>query len=800
MNNQTVIYPARIVRTMDPSRPVATAFAVRDGLIRAVGTVEELGVYPNTVIDERYADTVIVPGFVEAHAHAGSGGMWDGQVYVGYFDRTDPDGNLWPGCTSTGAILERLREAEAALADPLEPLRAWGMDNIYFPESSILVRELDTVSATRPIQVNHANGHVAVVNSAVLRMAGIDAATATEGVEKYADGTPNGELREFAAMGLVHELFGGGLLSLSPRTLSNFAQDAVNQGVTTITDLGSMGLLTEEGRATYADTVDEDFPVRLNVFQFGMGLGTGSLPEATAEALAAVKQLGHSKLRFGNVKLMLDGSIQGFTARLLAPGYLGDQPNGIWNTTPEEFEAAFTAFHRAGAADPRALQRRPGQRALPGHSRIGAHQVPAAGPPAHHDPLPAHHPGAVPPRRRAGRLRQHLLQPPLVLGRPARRQDPGLGPRLADGRDPLRAQRRGADLAALRHPGHRAQPAENDEARHHPADPLGTDPGRTRTPHGGRSAPRGHPGRGLHAEDGRRGRLPRSRKAGGCGDSGPRPLRNGAGGDRRDPRAGHHARRPPPRRQARRPGIGGLMPVPLTIVGGYLGAGKTTLINDLLAQTGQRIAVVVNDFGEVNIDAKLIRSADGDTIELVNGCICCSLSDGLGELLPRLARRDDLDAVVVEVSGVGEPGKLASWMGYPGFSAGGVLVCADAGALGRLAGDRYVGDTVTAQLKVADLVLLTKGDAASPAQSAAARQVLEETNPGVAVLPTRRGPGRWEEINVALAGVLESRRGIGGGGSRSHRGGARIRSCPRPRRCTAAPGCTAAHRSTARGW
>lgn len=348
MNNQTVIYPARIVRTLDPARPVAKAVAVRDGLIRAVGTVEELGVYPNTVIDDRYADLVIVPGFVEAHAHAGSGGMWDGQVYVGYFDRTDPDGNLWPGCTSTEAILERLREAEAELADPREPLRAWGMDNIYFPESSILLRELDTVSETRPIQVNHANGHVAVVNSTVLAMAGVDASTTTEGVEKYADGTPNGELREFAAMGLVHELFGGGLLALSPRTLRNFAQDAVNQGVTTITDLGSTGLLTEEGRAAYADTVNEDFPVRLNVFQFGMGLGTGSLPEATAEALAGVKALGHKKLRFGNVKLMLDGSIQGFTARLLAPGYLGDQPNGIWNTTPEEFEAAFTAFHRAG--------------------------------------------------------------------------------------------------------------------------------------------------------------------------------------------------------------------------------------------------------------------------------------------------------------------------------------------------------------------------------------------------------------------------------------------------------------------
>ena len=73
MNQQTVIYPARLVRTMDPARPVATAIAVRDGLVRAVGSVEELGRYPDTMIDGRHADKVLLPGFVEAHAHAGSG-------------------------------------------------------------------------------------------------------------------------------------------------------------------------------------------------------------------------------------------------------------------------------------------------------------------------------------------------------------------------------------------------------------------------------------------------------------------------------------------------------------------------------------------------------------------------------------------------------------------------------------------------------------------------------------------------------------------------------------------------------
>lgn len=333
---------------MDPARPEAKAVAVRGGLIRAVGTVEELSKYPDCVVDDRYAQTVIVPGFVEAHAHAGSGGMWDGQVYVGYFDREDPEGRLWPGCKSTGEILGRLREAEARLADRSMPLTAWGMDNIYFPDKRILARDLDTVSTTRHIQITHANGHVVVVNNAVLGQVGIDAGCLTEGVEKYSDGTPNGELREFAALGLVHHLFGGGLLSLSARSLAQFAQDAVNHGVTTITDLGAIGLETAEGRAGYVKNVTADFQVRLSVFQFGVGLGTGTAAQGLAAALTELKSENTANLRFGHVKLMLDGSIQGFTARLLAPGYLNGEANGIWNTTPEEFEAAFSAFHRAG--------------------------------------------------------------------------------------------------------------------------------------------------------------------------------------------------------------------------------------------------------------------------------------------------------------------------------------------------------------------------------------------------------------------------------------------------------------------
>ncbi|QIN29458.1 CobW family GTP-binding protein [Brevibacterium luteolum] len=159
----------------------------------------------------------------------------------------------------------------------------------------------------------------------------------------------------------------------------------------------------------------------------------------------------------------------------------------------------------------------------------------------------------------------------------------------------------------------------------------------------------------------------------------------------------------------------------LGIIGGYLGAGKSTLVNRLLAgNLPGRTAVVVNDFGAVNIDAALIAAADDDTIELTNGCICCQISDDALRTMSALAARDDLDQVLCEVSGVGDPGQLAVWRSYPGFSAGPVLVCADATAITSQLADLYISDAVAGQLAAAEVVLVTKTDLASPAQVEAA--------------------------------------------------------------------------------
>ncbi|MFG2522321.1 CobW family GTP-binding protein [Streptomyces sp. NPDC048527] len=178
----------------------------------------------------------------------------------------------------------------------------------------------------------------------------------------------------------------------------------------------------------------------------------------------------------------------------------------------------------------------------------------------------------------------------------------------------------------------------------------------------------------------------------------------------------------------------------LTVLGGYLGAGKTTLLNGLLAAAdGPRIAVVVNDFGAVNIDRRLIASATEDTVELANGCICCSLQDDTSSVMTRLAERGDLDHVVVETSGVGDPAALRPWGNYPGFAPGSTVVCVDGTAAGRLLRDEFVGDTVARQLTRADIVVLTRADLAEKRQLADARQRCRAHAPDALVLESTGG-------------------------------------------------------------
>ena len=152
--------------------------------------------------------------------------------------------------------------------------------------------------------------------------------------------------------------------------------------------------------------------------------------------------------------------------------------------------------------------------------------------------------------------------------------------------------------------------------------------------------------------------------------------------------------------------------LPLTVIGGYLGAGKTTLVNGILSQAeGRRFAVIVNDFGSINIDAGLIRAREGDTISLTNGCMCCSGSDGTAAALARiLSRAGEFDHILIEASGVAEPGKIAQNAHGFRLPLEGVIVLADAEQIRAQAANRYVGDVVRRQLRQADLIVLNKVD------------------------------------------------------------------------------------------
>ncbi|MFN0160745.1 MAG: CobW family GTP-binding protein [Burkholderiales bacterium] len=196
--------------------------------------------------------------------------------------------------------------------------------------------------------------------------------------------------------------------------------------------------------------------------------------------------------------------------------------------------------------------------------------------------------------------------------------------------------------------------------------------------------------------------------------------------------------------------------IPVTVIGGYLGAGKTTLVNQLLRQAGgQRLAVLVNDFGKLPIDEDLIENRDGDTLALAGGCVCCSFGSDLVDALRRLAARSPRPArLLVEASGVALPRAIAATVSLiADYANDGIVVLVDSRTVRRQAADSYLGDTITRQLREAGLILATKIDLIDLEARTQVRTWLEDYAP---VLECERGQVALE----LLAGAMPPARGL----------------------------------------
>jgi G3E family GTPase len=197
----------------------------------------------------------------------------------------------------------------------------------------------------------------------------------------------------------------------------------------------------------------------------------------------------------------------------------------------------------------------------------------------------------------------------------------------------------------------------------------------------------------------------------------------------------------------------------VTTIGGYLGAGKTTLVNHLLRNAnGLRLAVLVNEFGELAIDEDLIEATDDDIISIAGGCVCCSFGDDLTAALIKLAQMDPRpDHILIESSGVAIPGSIAASIGLlDGFSADGIVVLVDAETVRHMAADEYMGDTVTRQINNADLVLLNKTDLVSDDDLQLTKLWLSSQNPQAHVIGSVQGVVPPDIILESFLGRMHS--------------------------------------------
>lgn len=351
LHTDVTIYSAKSVVTVDASNPSATAVAVRDGKVVALGSKETLAAeYSGAVIDPVFANQVIVPGLIDPHIHMILGAMMYSQHFAPPWDLQSPTGDV-KGVPDRESFLARITQLEKENPGD-KPILIYGYHNLV--QGDVDRHDLDAITSDRALILWHYSGHDYYMNTKALDVMGVDASWAEDlhGVDLGDDGQPNGRVYEDALQRLLPKL---GPLLLNPTSIQKgfdgFEDMLASNGVTTVAEMGYgiFGRAMEDG--FYQALYSEDARTRLYLVPehraFAHEFGDQRVDAIKDMVIATKDEAPHV---LPQVKLFTDAAFYSQTMRLDEPGYTGGQSKGqmgLWVTKPEDLADTMRPYWQA---------------------------------------------------------------------------------------------------------------------------------------------------------------------------------------------------------------------------------------------------------------------------------------------------------------------------------------------------------------------------------------------------------------------------------------------------------------------
>ena len=353
MTVPTKIFAAGKVITMYPEQPYATAVAVKDGRILAVGELNDIihwvkqSPFTPYEVDTTFQKKTLMPGLVDPHTHVELQALLYSGHFVAQIPWPRPEGGFYPVYPTKADVLKKLKELDREL--PAGQL----LYGVAYDENKaggfLHVDELDAISSTRPILVSNVVFHRCWANSFLLQKAGIGADHPSPNILKGPDGKPDGTLIESGGFACVLPAIPD-LINITEKKISSILPLFIAGGCTTVCEaiMGAMGV--QRSINTYRSLLSGP-DVKLRVVGlpwWSMGIAEAGSLDKFIEMYKEAKTESSDKFRIGAVKLYIDGSIISRTTPIGWPGYWDGSPEGHMAQNPEEIKSIIIRLHEAG--------------------------------------------------------------------------------------------------------------------------------------------------------------------------------------------------------------------------------------------------------------------------------------------------------------------------------------------------------------------------------------------------------------------------------------------------------------------